>query len=221
MEKYPDVAVIYGDQHLIDARGRVIRKHRGPEPYRFEKIFCVEKVIPTQAAFIRRSYFKQVGFYADVTRPTCPDYEMWVRIGLKFQMKYVPGFVCRYRRHSGQEGNQPLMVVKMIESKREVIDRTIKDPHTSIKIKKLERRAHGGSIFWGAIVLFGNRAYDQCLIYLMKSFLICPVHLIKQLLIRMVTFPCRFLLVLTEFILQWLSLARRERTGGKLLRSGA
>ena len=95
--RYPDVAVVYGDQFNVDAYGRVLSVSRGPHPYRFDRLFCVEDVPLAQAAFIRRSHFEQVGLHADVSRRICPDYEMWVRIGLRFPMRYVPGVVAKYR----------------------------------------------------------------------------------------------------------------------------
>ncbi|MFC1705131.1 glycosyltransferase family 2 protein, partial [Nanoarchaeota archaeon] len=145
-KKYPNMAVIYGDVNIIDSHGKAIEKFHGPDPYNFEKIFCVEEVIPAQAAFIKRKAFEAVGFYADTTQPTCPDYEMWVRIGLKFPMKHVPGFVTRYRRHTGSGSCQNSLVYELIRTKRNVIKRTIKNKSTPDSILKLKRRAHAGVI---------------------------------------------------------------------------
>ena len=189
MARHPHAAVIYGDYHSINAKGALIGKYFSPSPYHFEKVFCVEQVLPAQAAFIRRGHFEQVGFYADVTMRTAPDYEMWIRIGLRFPMKHVRGFVCRYRRHPGSEGSENSMVIKMIESKRNVIERTLIDSRTPEAIKKLGRRAHSGAIFWGAIVLLGNGAFGKSLSYVVQSVCLDPIHLIRWL----VTLPFRLI----------------------------
>jgi len=144
MAKYPEAAVIYGDQYNINSQGRIMSQHFGPIPYDFEKIFCVEETIPAQAAFIKREALEKVGFFVDTTRKTCPDYEMWVRIGLKFPMKHVEGFICKYRIHPGSEQLKPGQYREFMNSKWEVIDRVVSDPQTPTDIRKLKKRAYSG-----------------------------------------------------------------------------
>src|SRR3989344_1767710 len=146
----PNVAVVYGDEYIIDETGKIIHEFTGPR-YDYEKLLCVEIVPAAQTAFIRRSYFEQVGLGADSTLKTCPDYEMWVRIGARFPMKYSPGFVCQYRWHTDSEGQQPSMILKMVEAKKQVMDRVFNDKKTPKRIKKLRKRAYAGVEIWGAI----------------------------------------------------------------------
>ena len=146
----PNVAVVYGDEYIIDETGKIIHEFTGPR-YDYEKLLCVEIVPAAQTAFIRRSYFEQVGLGADSTLKTCPDYEMWVRIGARFPMKYSPGFVCQYRWHTDSEGQQPSMILKMVEAKKQVMDRDFNDKKTPKRIKKLKKRAYAGVEIWGAI----------------------------------------------------------------------
>ncbi len=146
----PNVAVVYGDEYIIDETGKIIHEFTGPR-YDYEKLLCVEIVPAAQTAFIRRSYFEQVGLGADSSLETCPDYEMWVRIGARFPMKYSPGFVCKYRWHTGSEGQQPSMILKMVEAKKQVMDRVFNDKKTPKRIKKLRKRAYAGVEIWGAI----------------------------------------------------------------------
>lgn len=152
LARYPDAAVVYGDYFVIGPDGQIIKKGYGPHPYDYHKLVCVELVPPAQAAFIRRSYFEEVGFFADVTRSTCPDYEMWVRIGRKYPMVYEPGFVTRYRWHPGSEGQQDQIIDRMIISKQEVIDRFLSDPATPNEIRALRKRAYAGLYLWGAMM---------------------------------------------------------------------
>ena len=76
---------------------------------------------------------------------------MGVRIGARFPMKYSPGFVCKYRWHTGSEGQQPSMILKMVEAKKQVMDRVFNDKKTPKRIKKLKKRAYAGVEIWGAI----------------------------------------------------------------------
>jgi glycosyltransferase involved in cell wall biosynthesis len=173
LAQFPDVAAVYGDQYDVDENGVAIHKTYGPE-YDFDKMLCVEQVIPAQAAFIRRAHFEQVGLLADVTRKTCPDYEMWVRIGLKFPMRHVPGFVARYRWHSGSEGRQASVIPAMVKSKREVMERVFNDPATPSAILSLRQRAHAGAVWWGAIMLQANGEVTQSLLAFFRSLCIHP-----------------------------------------------
>ena len=173
LTRFPDVAVVYGDQYNIDPDGEILHHTRG-RAYDFEKVLCVEHVIPAQAAFIRRTHLERVGFYADVSRRTCPDYEMWVRLGRQFPMRYVPDTVARYRWHPGSEGRQTAIVRQMVQSKREVMERVFNDPDTPVSLRRLEKRAHSGAVWWGACVLLSNRAPAQGLVELTRALRIDP-----------------------------------------------
>lgn len=153
--KYPDVAVIYGDQYDIDLNGKIVHYTYGP-PYDFQRIFCVEDVIPAQAAFIKRTLFEQVGLYTDITLKTCPDYEMWIRIGLRFQMQHVPGFVAKYRWHLGSESRQGSLIPEFIKAKRRVMERVFSNPATPDSLKTLRKRAFSGLAWWSACTMIGN-----------------------------------------------------------------
>ena len=157
MAKYPEMSVIYGDVYIIDENSKVIEEFYA-KPYNFEQLLCVELVPPAQAAFIRRSCFEQVGFYADDSLDTCPDYEMWVRIGLKFPMKHVPGFVTKYRRHIQIADSKKLRTVqRFFDAKKLVMDRVFNSPQTSLAIRNLCERAYGGLSLWAAITEYGIR----------------------------------------------------------------
>lgn len=146
----PDIAVVYGDEYIIDEQGKTIREFTGPR-YDYERVLCVEIVPAAQTAFIRRNYFEKVGLGADSTLSTCPDYEMWVRIGAKFDMKYVSGFISKYRWHDQSEGQKPEMILKMIAAKKQVMDRIFNSSKTPKRIKKLRKRAYAGVEIWGAM----------------------------------------------------------------------
>jgi glycosyltransferase involved in cell wall biosynthesis len=172
-KKFPDMAVIYGDQYDVDSDGVILHKTYG-QPYNFEKVFCVEYVIPAQAAFISKTHFEQVGLGADVTRKTCPDYEMWVRIGMKFPMQYVPGFVAKYRCHPGSEGQQASLIPEFVRAKREVMDRVFHDPTTLVSMKVLRRRAYSGVTWWGACIMIGTGGIRQGIKDLLPSLWVYP-----------------------------------------------
>jgi glycosyltransferase involved in cell wall biosynthesis len=150
MQQYPGLSVIYGDVYLMDVDGIVIGEVRGPV-YDFPGVFCVEKVIPAQAAFIRVAALQTVGLRADTSLDTCPDYEMFVRLGLRYPMQHVPRFVAKYRYyHRPMDGSAPRTVERFIRAKETVIQRVLADPETPIAIKQLNRRAKAGLHLWAS-----------------------------------------------------------------------
>lgn len=180
---YPKVAVIYGDEYIINESSKIIHFFTGPEPYDFAKIFCVEQVIPAQAAFIRRSALEKVGFYADTSLATCPDYEMWVRIGLKFPMKHVYGPIAKYRWHSQSEGQKPEMINKMIMAKRTVMRKVFTDKTTPQTIIRLKKRAYANVDEWASQVSAQLGDRKKTYLLLLRSTLAYPqLHKIIRLI---------------------------------------
>lgn len=148
MDDYPEAAVIYGDEYIIDEEDRVIEEFTGPDPYDFAQILCVERVIPAQAAFIRRAHLEAVGLYTEPALKRCPDYEIFIRIGVRFPMRYVSGFVSKYRWHVFSFSRDASQVKFQVTSKRAVIDRVLRDPRTPPEIRALYGRACGGLHLW-------------------------------------------------------------------------
>lgn len=171
LRKYPKVGVIYGDAYIIDEDGEVTDIYKAHN-YDFEKLLCVELVPPAQAAFIRRSALKKVGFWADATLDTCPDYEMWVRIALRFPMKHVWGVVTKYRHYQTPQldSKMPRMTKRFIAAKREVMDRLFNSLVIPREIKKLRRRAYAGLDLWASQVAFNMKDPKIGVFYLLRSF---------------------------------------------------
>jgi glycosyltransferase involved in cell wall biosynthesis len=167
--RYTEVAVIYGNQFNISAEGRIISASLGPSPYNFERMFCVESVIPAQAAFINRRLFEESGLSADKTLKTCPDYEIWVRLGLRYKMKYINYFLGKYRQHPNSSGRIASNITGMIEAKIQVIDKSLNDISAFPQIRGLKCRAYGGVYFWAAVSALSLNKYRTSLDFLKIS----------------------------------------------------
>ncbi len=171
----PQCAAIYGDEFFIDENGKIFAIYEAKHPFDYKRLFCVELVPPAQAAFVRKSMLKDVGLYADATLVTCPDYEMWVRLGAKYPIRHEYGIVCKYRHHPESEGQQPNMVDKMIKAKLSVINRVLSsDNFMFSKIRNLRFRSYAGLYYWGANNLEHTGLYRKALICMLKSFFYRP-----------------------------------------------
>lgn len=156
-----EVGAIFGDYVTIDERGNtrslVIS---GLEQYNYERIICVEDVIPMQSAFFRRSALKEAGLLNGNWLPRhCEDFTIWVRLGLKAKIKQLRCFVSKYRIHKGSETYTPKVYKKFYIAKRETLERFFLDPQVPQSIKALRNRAMGGlalSIAGMFLIHFGN-----------------------------------------------------------------
>ncbi len=168
--KNPEVAVIYGNQHMINSIGELLYD-RIASQYDFIKELCVENVIPAQTAFIQRKYFEKAGLYIDASLPVIPDYELWIRIGLKFPILYIPAFVCKYRVHDDQQTSQ----IKRIEETRILIMDRIFNNQEFADLHKLRERAYAGNLHWSAVEYFKSGNKKTALSKLLKAYELNPV----------------------------------------------
>lgn len=173
MKKYPKAAVVYGDQYLVDAWGNIKGKGVTGE-FDYVKFLCVEQYMATQAAFIRRSMFEKVGFYADTSLETMPDYEMWLRISAKYPMQYVSKVVTRYRIYPHMDGKNPRSAKRFIKAKSTVLERVLQSDETPKGIKKNRRRAYAGMFLWVAEEMINMNNLKDFFWYLIKAILIYP-----------------------------------------------
>ena len=78
---HPDAIVIYGGMRLVDGTGRVFQTFI-PPPFDWTKVIHNETAIPITATFLNR---QRIGadLYYDESLKTCPDYDLWLRLGSK------------------------------------------------------------------------------------------------------------------------------------------
>ncbi len=148
--KHPDAGCIFGDQYLIDANDEVIGLVYGPDDCSYAGIVCGEHVPPAQAAFIRTDAMRDVGMWADTTLETCPDHEMWVRLGARYGIVHEPGLITFYRWHNDGKGRQSDIVDQMVTDKNAVNQRLWDDPAVDPSIRALESRANSSMRMWAA-----------------------------------------------------------------------
>lgn len=179
MAKFPKAAVVYGDQYLVDKKGKIVGTGVTGE-FDYVKFLCIEQYMASQAAFIRRSLFEKVGFWVDESVNTMPDYELWLRIGQRFQMKYVPGIVTKYRMWPHSDGKQPRKGGAFFNAKKVIMDRIFNSPNTPETIKKIRRRAYAGLSLWVAEEMINQKNYKDYLLYSLRALLTYPSREVRD-----------------------------------------
>lgn len=172
MKKFTRAAVIYGDEHIIDEKGRIIKEFV-PGKFNFLKLLSCETIIPAQAAFIKRSSFEKVGFYLEDSMHS-GDYELWLRIAMKFPIKYMKGFVTKFRWHSKSQTLSSTLIDIFVKERREIMENLFQKPEILSKSKNLKQRAHVGLYFWAALMKINAGSKYQAIGYLLKAWMKNP-----------------------------------------------
>ncbi|MBW6473433.1 MAG: glycosyltransferase [Anaerolineaceae bacterium] len=95
--KHPEVGMIYGDCHFIDAEDRVVGKFNAQQTD-YQKLRTGFVHIPQQATFWRADLWKQVA-PLDSSIYFAMDYDLWLRLAKISKIVYVPKLWANFRLH--------------------------------------------------------------------------------------------------------------------------
>jgi hypothetical protein len=118
----PDVAVVYSDMRMVDARGRTLEisfldYELGKEPVPENRVFhrllrgCF---MPAPAVMVRRACLNEVGSYDETLAHE--DYDMWLRLSALFRFCFLPGCLVRYRVLLTSMSHSPVYRTAMLTS---------------------------------------------------------------------------------------------------------
>lgn len=94
----PDVGLIYGNAHYIDAQGEIIGDFPAAQTdYRRLRRGYVH--VPQQSSFWRAGLWKQVG-PLDESIYFAMDYDLWLRLARVSKIQHVPKFWANFRLHA-------------------------------------------------------------------------------------------------------------------------
>jgi hypothetical protein len=97
--------LVYGHGDLIDGAGRKLWPFRFTEPFNLRRLIEVTDFILQPAAFVRRGAFEAVG-YLDEGLHWCMDWDLWIRIGRRFPVCYLPVPLAQVRLHPDTKTNR-------------------------------------------------------------------------------------------------------------------
>lgn len=102
--RHPDAGAIYGDFRLVDADYREISVQRKRQ-FTFEDIFCQREFVAPCAGFVRTDALRENGAFRPDLRSffdVIGDYGLWVYVGSRFPLVYVPGTIADFMVHEGE-----------------------------------------------------------------------------------------------------------------------
>jgi glycosyltransferase involved in cell wall biosynthesis len=94
---FPDAAVIYGRARFIGAAGEDLGPYRVIAPFDW-RLLANRCYICQPAAFIRRRPLMEAGLL-DERLQSCMDYELWVRLGKRYEIQFVDANLARSRMY--------------------------------------------------------------------------------------------------------------------------
>jgi glycosyltransferase involved in cell wall biosynthesis len=97
-QEYPGLGLVYGDTNFINEAGQVIGKFKAAQT-NLHLLRQGYVHIPQQASFFRGDLWRSVA-PLDPTFYFAMDYDLWVRIAARSQVKYVPQTWANFRLHT-------------------------------------------------------------------------------------------------------------------------
>jgi glycosyltransferase involved in cell wall biosynthesis len=97
---HDDLAAVYGDCDYIDKKGEYLGKYPS-QPFDYDQLVrLTEDFIPQPGTFIRSLWAKQVGML-DENLHFVMDYDLWLRLGMRAKLEYLPQKMAYARLHGG------------------------------------------------------------------------------------------------------------------------
>jgi len=111
LDAHPGVGMVHSNIERIDAAGMIIGEHWDTTAREdgilqgrlfLEKILSRSNIVCAPSAMVRRSVFDDVGPF-DPRLPWACDWDMWMRIALRYDIGVIGKPQIQWRLHSGQE----------------------------------------------------------------------------------------------------------------------
>ena len=99
LQEHPQVGMVYGDCHLINAEGKVIGNFPAAQTD-LKKLRRGYVHIPQQTAFFRADLWRKVAPLDD-SFYFAMDYDLWTRLAAQAPLLYVPETWAAFRLHEG------------------------------------------------------------------------------------------------------------------------
>lgn len=98
-----EIALVYGRILFVDGKnGREhIGRNQGESGYIFEKLLRNNIIGPTSNSLIKRECIEAVGRF-DVQMESCQDYDLWLRLALRYPVQFIDVPLTRYYAHQGK-----------------------------------------------------------------------------------------------------------------------
>lgn len=184
MASKPEAGVVFGDCVFCDEEGEVAGfSNENQQRFNYPALLCSEFTIPLTSAFARRSAIDAIGGKLDVSLNILPDWELWVRIGLKFPIVYVAEIFGVFRDYPERAGASIQCAIESPVHKRAILDRVFGDSKSPLEIQALRGRAYAGTYVAQAFMLLNLHRREMARKCIWTSFRLYPRYILNLLVI--------------------------------------
>lgn len=99
-EVNPHIGLIYGEGYIIDEIGRKIKRFGNTIEFNLWVLLYVWDYIMQPTTFFRKTILETVG-YLDISKNWIMDWDLWIRVALKYDIMYSPEFLACSREYHG------------------------------------------------------------------------------------------------------------------------
>jgi glycosyltransferase involved in cell wall biosynthesis len=99
-ERRPEAGAVYGEGYQIDIDGQIKSRFPHTSPFNLWKLVYLSDYILQQTVFFRKVVLDEVG-YLDETLHWGMDWDLFIRIGKRYPLEYIPSFMGCLREYEG------------------------------------------------------------------------------------------------------------------------
>ncbi len=173
LQHNPAAGMVYSDMNYIDASSKVTYRLRS-EPYEFHRLL-LDNYVTQSTVFVRRRVLDEVGLLNE-TLHLIMDQELWLRIGRRNAIIYLPGVVLANLRVYPETNSNRLLVARYTEGLR-LLDMIFADQGLPDAVRKLRRKEYGRCYMRLANALVTKERYDEVIPWLTRAVVTYPQQL--------------------------------------------
>jgi glycosyltransferase involved in cell wall biosynthesis len=168
-----DVAMVYGRCNFIDKDGEVIREFPSAE---FDLVALVRgpNIIPQPSVFLKKEVLAAVGYF-DTNLHMSADYDLYIKIGLKFRIEYIPKLLSTYRLYPGTKTTSEYH--KFGSDLLYIFDKLFSHNELPKNLWDVRRQAYGFAHLVMSQGYYGLREIKEARKHLMKALMLRPQYL--------------------------------------------
>ncbi len=160
LEANPEAAAVYGGWYDTDIHGNILAGHVRPPDFELKAYLCHEIVLPFASSFFRTACLNEIGIHEDNWIAGTGEFELWVRLGLRYPILSGYGCVAKYNISSGTNSHTTSILEGLYGPHMQMLAKVFDDPASPPHIRSLRGRAYAGVHLWLAegLAFSGARA---------------------------------------------------------------
>ena len=176
LQSYPGVVLSYGDFDYVDVSGKRLATVRTPA-FDYADMLLKGVCPPGPGAFFRRLDFERLGGW-DVSLRRMPDYEFWLRLGLRGPFLRIPEVLASYRIHDASQSFSPVDRARAEEMIR-IIEGLFAMPDLPADLRRSADRARANALLYVSRLHLYSGRISAGLSRAASAIRICPLMLVS------------------------------------------